>query len=78
MSLTIILLKLSILNIFSVMLLKEINLTNFTKIKNIPLGLTICYDLRFPNLFRKLAKKGAHIILVPSAFTVPTAAVPAL
>ena len=44
----------------------------FTKIKNIPLGLTICYDLRFPNLFRKLAKKGAHIILVPSAFTVPT------
>ena len=36
------------------------------------IGLSICYDLRFPNLFRKLAKKGAHIILVPSAFTVPT------
>jgi len=36
------------------------------------LGLTICYDLRFPHLFRHLAKAGAHIIAVPSAFTVPT------
>ena len=36
------------------------------------LGLTICYDLRFPHLFRHLAKEGAHIITVPSAFTVPT------
>lgn len=35
-------------------------------------GLTICYDLRFPNLFRQLAKSGAEIIAVPSAFTVPT------
>lgn len=33
------------------------------------LGLTICYDLRFPQLFRALAKKGAEIITVPSAFT---------
>ena len=36
------------------------------------IGLTICYDIRFPNLFRNLAKKGAKIILIPSAFTVPT------
>ncbi len=36
------------------------------------LGLTICYDLRFPHLFRALAKKGAEIIAVPSAFTKPT------
>jgi deaminated glutathione amidase len=36
------------------------------------LGLTICYDLRFPHLFRALAKAGAQIITVPSAFTVPT------
>ncbi len=33
------------------------------------LGLSICYDLRFPNLYRKLAKKGAHFISVPAAFT---------
>lgn len=33
------------------------------------LGLTICYDLRFPYLFRALAKAGAEIIAVPAAFT---------
>src|SRR5262249_22366962 len=33
------------------------------------IGLTICYDLRFPHLFRALAKKGAGIITVPAAFT---------
>lgn len=36
------------------------------------LGLTVCYDLRFPRLFRALAKAGASMIAVPSAFTVPT------
>jgi predicted amidohydrolase len=36
------------------------------------LGLTICYDLRFPELFRALVDRGAHALLVPSAFTVPT------
>ena len=36
------------------------------------LGLTVCYDLRFPQLFRALAKAGAMMIAVPSAFTVPT------
>lgn len=35
-------------------------------------GLTICYDMRFPQLYRKLAKAGAFLITVPSAFTVPT------
>lgn len=35
-------------------------------------GLSICYDLRFPELFRKLKTKGAKIIFLPSAFTVPT------
>ena len=34
----------------------------------VPLGLTICYDLRFPHLFRRLAKAGARVIAVPSAF----------
>ena len=45
------------------------------KIKNTPWGkvaFCICYDLRFPNLFRSYAQKGARIIFVPSAFTVPT------
>ncbi|MGN6170988.1 MAG: carbon-nitrogen hydrolase family protein [Solirubrobacteraceae bacterium] len=36
------------------------------------LGMTICYDLRFPELYRMLAARGAEIISVPSAFTVPT------
>ncbi|EPX84360.1 putative amidohydrolase [Rubellimicrobium thermophilum DSM 16684] len=36
------------------------------------LGLTICYDLRFPHLHRALARAGAEILLVPAAFTRPT------
>lgn len=36
------------------------------------IGLTVCYDVRFPHLFRTLAKQGAEIIAVPSAFTKPT------
>jgi predicted amidohydrolase len=36
------------------------------------LGLTICYDMRFPGLYRTLAKAGARLIAVPAAFTVPT------
>ena len=36
------------------------------------LGFTICYDLRFPHLFRALAKGGAGLITVPAAFTVTT------
>lgn len=35
-------------------------------------GLTICYDLRFPQLYRALAKAGAFILTVPSAFTETT------
>jgi len=33
------------------------------------MGLTVCYDLRFPELYRGLAAQGAEIIFVPSAFT---------
>lgn len=36
------------------------------------MGLTVCYDIRFPHLHRGLAKAGACIIAVPAAFTVPT------
>ena len=36
------------------------------------IGLTICYDLRFPELYRALAARGAQIVFVPSAFTAYT------
>ncbi|MEM9234111.1 MAG: nitrilase-related carbon-nitrogen hydrolase, partial [Pseudomonadota bacterium] len=36
------------------------------------IGLSICYDVRFPHLYRGLAKAGAEILTVPAAFTVPT------
>ena len=36
------------------------------------LGLTICYDLRFPALFERLSEAGAEVIALPAAFTVPT------
>lgn len=36
------------------------------------LGLSICYDLRFPELYRSLSSRGASLLAVPSAFTVPT------
>jgi predicted amidohydrolase len=36
------------------------------------LGMTVCYDLRFPELFRILALRGARVVAVPSAFTLAT------
>src|SRR5436305_1919117 len=38
------------------------------------LGLTVCYDLRFPHLYRALAKAGADFLAIPSSFTRPTGA----
>jgi predicted amidohydrolase len=38
----------------------------------VELGLSVCYDLRFPELYRILAVRGARIITVPSAFTLAT------
>lgn len=37
-----------------------------------PLGMTVCYDLRFPHLYRDYAKAGAVMLTIPSAFTRPT------
>ncbi len=37
-----------------------------------PLGMSICYDLRFPDLYRALSDAGAALLCVPAAFTVPT------
>ncbi|WP_112321146.1 carbon-nitrogen hydrolase family protein [Oceanibium sediminis] len=41
---------------------------------DVTLGMTICYDLRFPKLYRMLAQAGANVISIPSAFTRPTGA----
>ena len=41
-------------------------------VEDLVLGMTVCYDLRFPELFRILALRGARIIGVPSAFTLAT------
>ena len=38
----------------------------------VPLGMTVCYDLRFPELYRILALRGARVLLVPAAFTMTT------
>ena len=42
------------------------------RLGELELGLTVCYDLRFPELYRILAVRGARAITVPSAFTAPT------
>lgn len=38
----------------------------------VPLGMTICYDVRFPELYRILAVRGAEVVSVPAAFTLAT------
>lgn len=38
----------------------------------VTLGMSICYDMRFPRLYNALANAGANLIAVPAAFTVPT------
>lgn len=41
-------------------------------IRGVKVGLTICYDVRFPELYRQLALAGAEVLLVPAAFTFTT------
>ncbi len=48
------------------------NLVSTFLFRGVTFGLAICYDLRFPELFRSLKKKGAEAVFLPSAFTVPT------
>ena len=43
-----------------------------TEVDGLRLGLSVCYDLRFPALYRSLAKAGAEALTIPSAFTRPT------
>ncbi len=40
----------------------------------VPLGLTVCYDVRFPELYRILALRGARVLVIPAAFTRATGA----
>lgn len=40
--------------------------------RGMQVGLSICYDLRFPELYRELRRQGAGLLLVPAAFTAPT------
>jgi predicted amidohydrolase len=44
------------------------------EVDGVTVGLTICYDLRFPELYRALALQGAEVLLVPAAFTAYTGA----
>jgi len=43
-----------------------------TDVAGFRLGLSICYDLRFPELYRALSREGAEVLLVPAAFTLHT------
>jgi len=45
------------------------NVPTIAQIDDMPTGMTICYDLRFPHLYRQLAQDGARLLLVPAAFT---------
>jgi deaminated glutathione amidase len=46
--------------------------TVVTEVDGVPTGLSICYDLRFPELYRRLAIDGARVLVVPAAFMLHT------
>ncbi|WP_432979164.1 carbon-nitrogen hydrolase family protein [Dactylosporangium sp. CA-233914] len=46
--------------------------TSIVDVERVRLGLSICYDLRFPELYRKLAIDGANVLVVPAAFMLHT------
>ena len=47
-------------------------LGNVGKFADWPVGLSICYDVRFPELYRRLVSQGARLLTVPAAFTLHT------
>src|SRR3712207_876132 len=49
-----------------------ISLSASSTISHVELGLSVCYDLRFPELYRILAVRGARVLVVPAAFTLAT------
>jgi predicted amidohydrolase len=46
--------------------------TVVASVEDIPVGLSLCYDLRFPELYRRLAVAGARVLVVPAAFMLHT------
>ncbi len=50
---------------------KNIPVFTLPEFNNLQIGVAICYDLRFPELFRTLALKGAQIVFLPSEFLSP-------
>ena len=50
----------------------EVDMQTLASVHDAKLGMTICYDLRFPELYRSLMALGARIVTVPAAFTVTT------
>lgn len=42
------------------------------EIENLKIGMSICFDLRFPEMFRAYSAQGAHLLSISSAFTIPT------
>lgn len=40
--------------------------------KELSIGMSICFDVRYPNMYREYAKSGANVLTVPAAFTVPS------
>jgi predicted amidohydrolase len=42
------------------------------EVKGVKVGLSVCYDIRFPEMYRSLARAGAQVLLVPAAFTYTT------
>jgi nitrilase len=46
--------------------------TVVTEVGGLPVGLSVCYDIRFPELYRRMSASGARLFVVPAAFTVPT------
>ena len=57
---------------FESKLFKSGNKIKITKLPWGKLGLSICYDLRFPGMYKKMSKRGAIFISIPSAFTETT------
>jgi predicted amidohydrolase len=42
------------------------------QVKDLKIGLSICFDLRYPQMYQNYAKAGANLLTISSAFTVPT------
>lgn len=49
----------------------EINVFNIAELNDLKIGIAICYDLRFPEVFRIMALRGAQIVFLPSEFPKP-------